>query len=74
MPKRDLGIERRCAALSRAIKLFLMRGAWVLRRLGFWRLLWLALWPPARRRYDERLFRGMRFLVEHPEIPVEIEE
>jgi hypothetical protein len=42
-------------------------------RMRWWRRAWLRLWPPARRRYEAGLREMMRYLVEHPEIPVEAE-
>lgn len=43
-----------------------------LRRLVWWKRLRLRLWPPARRRYEAEMRETIRYLVEHPEIPVEI--
>jgi hypothetical protein len=41
--------------------------------MPFYERLWLAVWPPARRRYENRTREVITWLVAHPEEPVEFE-
>jgi hypothetical protein len=44
-----------------------------LRRLRWWEQLLIQLSPARRRDYERSLAETMRWLVEHPEVPVEVE-
>lgn len=41
-----------------------------LRRLTLWQRFLVSAWPPYRRRWERNLLDGIRFALEHPEIPV----
>jgi hypothetical protein len=43
-------------------------------RLTRWQLLWLALWPPAKRAWEARLRQGIAWSVAHPEAAIVFHE
>ena len=42
----------------------------VFHRMRWFEALALIAWPPARRRWEARLRDGIRWLVDHPDVPV----
>lgn len=50
-----------------------MSAVFTFRKLTFGQRLLLLVWPAYRRRYEADLKAGIRWLVEHPELPVEFE-
>ena len=43
-----------------------------MKRQPWYLRIWMRIYPPARRAHDERMRRMMRYLIEHPEIELDI--